>query len=191
VHFFGYKRVKYLDDGRDYVSFKEFLSIHVTFSVLNSWMTYFVIFNFFQFIKIWEDINYVNKQLEVFGIIAMVVMMFETVVYLAYYKDVIFALITLLNYIGMYIHNFEDISSERDPNNELPEVLHCQVTLIALTSVFIIVTILHDFDKVFYLQYSKFYGKFRALEDSKKLGALDTKAAASGGDSKGAQQQRS
>jgi len=47
VHYFGYRRVKYMDDGRDYVSFKEFLSIHVTFSVLNSWMSYFVIFNFF------------------------------------------------------------------------------------------------------------------------------------------------
>lgn len=47
VHYFGYRKVKYLDDGRDYVSFKEFFSIHITFSVINSWMTYFVIYTFF------------------------------------------------------------------------------------------------------------------------------------------------
>ena len=116
--------MKYLDDGRDYVSFKEFLSIHVTFSVLNSWMTYFVIFNFFSFVKIWGKINYIDQELEFFGIIAMVIMMFETVVYLAYYKDVIFAMVTLLNYIGMYIHNYEE-KHETGPIDELPPVLHC------------------------------------------------------------------
>jgi hypothetical protein len=55
IHYFGYRRVKYLDDGRDYVSFKEFIAVHVTFSVLNCWITYFVILNFFQFIKIWSE----------------------------------------------------------------------------------------------------------------------------------------
>jgi hypothetical protein len=44
VHYFGYRRVKYLDDGRDYVSIKEFLSVHATFSVLNSWVSYFTYF---------------------------------------------------------------------------------------------------------------------------------------------------
>ena len=33
-------------------------------------------------------------------------MMFETTVYLAYYKDIIFAIITLLNYIGMYLNGY-------------------------------------------------------------------------------------
>jgi hypothetical protein len=120
IHYFGYRRVKYLDDGRDYVSFKEFLAIHVTFSVLNSWITYFVIFNFFQFLKIWE-IQQFNMYLEYAGMAAMVVMMFETTVYLAYYKDVIFAMVTLLNYIGMYIHNFD---GEVSKNTVLDEVLH-------------------------------------------------------------------
>jgi hypothetical protein len=44
VHYFGYRRVKYLDDGRDYVSIKEFFSVHVTFSVINSWVSYFTFF---------------------------------------------------------------------------------------------------------------------------------------------------
>lgn len=167
VHYFGYRRVKYLDDGRDYVSFKEFLSIHVTFSVLNSWMTYFVYFNLFQFIKIIEDAQKIDPYQEFIGIVAMVAIMFETVVYLAYYKDVIFAMITLLNYVGMYIHNQEDI--EANPEDQVAEVEQCQITLISLTSFFILVTLLHDFDKVFYRQYNKFYGKFKTFEAQKKL----------------------
>jgi hypothetical protein len=108
VHYFGYKRVKYMDDGRDYVSVKEFLSIHAMFSVLNSWMTYFVVFNFFQFIKIWVNINYFHKNLELIGVVAIIIMGFESTVYLAYYKDVIFSLVTLLNFIGIYLHNFDE-----------------------------------------------------------------------------------
>lgn len=48
IHYRTYKKVIYKDDGRDYVDFKEFISIHVTFSVLHSWVTYFLIFNFFR-----------------------------------------------------------------------------------------------------------------------------------------------
>lgn len=107
MHYFGYRKVKYLDDGRDYVSFMEFLAIHVTFSVLSCWMTYFVTYNLFSVIKIVDEITDVNLALETVSIIAMVIQMFESTVYLAYYKDVIFASVTLLNYIGMYMHNYE------------------------------------------------------------------------------------
>lgn len=48
MHIKTYRKVIYKDDGRDYVSKKEFVSIHVTFSVLHSWITYFCIFNFFR-----------------------------------------------------------------------------------------------------------------------------------------------
>lgn len=157
IHYFGYRRVKYLDDGRDYVSMKEFLAIHVTFSVLNCWITYFVIFNFFQFVKIWSGLERFNEYLEYAGIVGMVVIMFETTVYLAYYKDVIFAMVALLNYIGMYIHSYDD----EKQGQTVPEVLHTQIILITLTGVFILVTILHDFDKAFYQQYRKFFGKFQ------------------------------
>lgn len=51
VHYFGYKRIKYLDDGRDYVSIKEFLSVHCTFSVINSWTTYFLVYNMFVYLQ--------------------------------------------------------------------------------------------------------------------------------------------
>jgi hypothetical protein len=35
----------------------------------------------------------------------MVVIMFETTIYLAYYKDIVFALVSLINYAGMYVNN--------------------------------------------------------------------------------------
>jgi len=71
-------------------------------------------------VKIWNGIERFNEYLEYAGIVAMVVIMFETTVYLAYYKDVIFAMVALLNYIGMYIHNYE----EEKLGSSLPEVLH-------------------------------------------------------------------
>jgi hypothetical protein len=51
VHIFGYRRVKYLDDGRDCVSVKEFFSVQVTFSVLNSWVSYFLYYNLLVYLK--------------------------------------------------------------------------------------------------------------------------------------------
>lgn len=107
MHYFGYLKVKYLDDGRDYVSIKEFFSVHVTFSVLNSWMTYFFCYILFVFLEkaIWGPDKPSIGQ-EYMAITVMVIMMFETTVYLAYYKDVIFAIITLFNYIGMYLNYY-------------------------------------------------------------------------------------
>jgi hypothetical protein len=46
-HYFGYLKIKYRDDGRDYVSAKEFVSIHATFSVLHAWISYCCYFNIF------------------------------------------------------------------------------------------------------------------------------------------------
>ncbi len=36
--------------------------------------------------------------------VAIVLMMFEATVYLAYYKVIFFAIFTLLSYIGMYVN---------------------------------------------------------------------------------------
>lgn len=52
VHVFAYKRIIYKDDGRDYVSIKEFIAIHVTFSILYSWISYLVLYTFISSIYI-------------------------------------------------------------------------------------------------------------------------------------------
>jgi hypothetical protein len=79
------------------------------------------------------------------AIISIVLMMFEATVYLAYYKDIIFSLITLLNYIGIYLNNKE--------NHKLEHFLKLLISFISIISLFILVTFLHDFDKSFYRQY--------------------------------------
>ena len=35
-----YNRIKYRDDGRELVSWFEFVTIHMTFPCLNAWLTY-------------------------------------------------------------------------------------------------------------------------------------------------------
>jgi hypothetical protein len=158
VHYFGYKRIKYLDDGRDYVSIKEFFSVHCTFSVINSWTTYFLCYNLFVYLKevfVGDQFKLLDDYM---SIVAMILMVFESTIYLAYYKDAIFSLITLMNYIGMYLFNFDHRNKK---SSQAIEVENCQISLIVILSLFIVVTILHDFDKVFYLQYSKFYNKHK------------------------------
>ena len=160
VHYFGYRRIKYLDDGRDFVSVKEFLSVHCTFSVLNSWTTYFFCYNVFVYLQKIIGSGTKNNEFidDYMAIIAILLMAFESTIYLAYYKDVIFSFITLFNIIGMYLFNYDTRNSK-----DLPDlfVLKYQISLIVILSVFIVVTILHDFDKVFYLQYAKFYNKYK------------------------------
>jgi len=92
------------------------------------------------------------------SIVAMILMAFESTIYLAYYKDAIFSLITLMNYIGMYLFMFDTRNTK--PNQAIA-VENCQISLIVILSFFIVVTIFHDFDKVFYLQYAKFYNKHK------------------------------
>ena len=47
LHFMIYKTTKYKDDGRDLVSFVDFISIHCTFPIMNAWITYQTLYVFF------------------------------------------------------------------------------------------------------------------------------------------------
>jgi|LauGreDrversion4_2_1035121.scaffolds.fasta_scaffold167459_2 hypothetical protein len=82
------------------------------------------------------------------AIVAMILMGFESSIYLAYYKDAIFSMVTLLNYIGMFLFNFDPRNNKKSKTDG---VQNCQISLIVILSFFIVVTVLHDFDKVFYL----------------------------------------
>lgn len=151
ITYFGYRRIKYLDDGRDYVSIKEFFSVHCTFSVINSWTTYFFCYNVFVYLqKIIKDNNPKNNEFvdDYMTIVALIFMAFESTIYLAYYKDIVFSFITWLNIIGMYLFNF-DRRNENDPPDTF--VFDWEISFIVVLAVFMLITILHDFDKVFYL----------------------------------------
>lgn len=81
-----------------------------------------------------------------------VIMLVEMSIYLALYKDVIFGLVTLLCYIGMYIY----------PDNE--EIDHFLIVLIAVSGVFILITLIFDYDKAFYLKYRMFYIQYKRIK---------------------------
>ena len=158
VHIFAYRKIKYKDDGRDYVSLKEFLAIHMTFSVLHAWCTYFMVFNFFQSLSLILE-QETNKHLlemlsiEVMVIIALTLMLIEMCIYLAYYKDIIFSLVTLINYVGMLTYHMS--------NQEYDESIQTAlITNICITGIFIILTLIHDLDRAFYLKYKRFYTKY-------------------------------
>ena len=40
VHYLIYRPLKYKDDGRDVVSFIDFITIHCTFPAINAWISY-------------------------------------------------------------------------------------------------------------------------------------------------------
>ena len=152
IHYFGYRRIKYLDDGRDYVSIIEFISVHCTFSVINSWTTYFFCYNVFVYLqKIFKskDPESNNEFVsDYMTIIAIILMNFESTIYLSYYKDVVFSFITWLNIVGMYLFNFDQRNESVPPDDF---VYDWEISFIVILAVFIVITILHYFDKVFYL----------------------------------------
>ena len=41
-----YLKIKYKDDGRELVSWLEFVTIHMTFPALNAWITYLLLYQF-------------------------------------------------------------------------------------------------------------------------------------------------
>jgi len=54
-HYFIYHRIKYHDEGNAFVSRLEFFSLHVTFSVIEVWITYLLFFSAFQVIVDYLD----------------------------------------------------------------------------------------------------------------------------------------
>jgi len=94
--------------------------------------------------------------IELWGVLAMVLMLIEMCIFLAYYKDVIFSMTTLLTYVGMYIHNEE---TKKFTNY----VHHAVVGMISISSVFILLTIIYDYDKAFYLKHRIYDRKFTKM----------------------------
>lgn len=147
-HYFGYLKIKYRDDGRDYVSAKEFLAIHCTFSLLHAWFSYCLYFSIFVMIhKIFVSLPGFNMlSLESYGRVSLFLLLIEMAIYLAYFKDLIYALTTLVIYCGVFTSNFLGIFVKL--SNDLPY-------LIGLTSILIAITLLLDYRSAFYLNYDK------------------------------------
>ena len=78
-----YRKVKYSDDGRELVSLVDFVTIHVTFPVMNAWLSYQTLLQgTFIFPEVYE----------LFYLLLTV----ETCINLAYYNDIIHGLSLVL-----------------------------------------------------------------------------------------------
>ena len=123
LHYLIYAQVKYKDDARDVVTVWDFLTIHCTFSVFNAWISYQLLFVIFTTLTVlcpgpeeqdksslaWckrmaeglTEQEYYYRMFVQPSKFAYLLIFAEMSCYMAYYKDVIFGLITLLNYSGM------------------------------------------------------------------------------------------
>ena len=151
--------IKYKDDGRDYVSIREFICIHMTFSILHAWLTYFLIFNIFQSIWViekfetdWWDVVKKYLNLDYLAYISFSIMFIEMSIFLANFKDVVFALVTLNCYLGMFLYT-------DNPQMNIPLIV-----FISVTGLFILITLAFDYDKAFYLKYRIFYFQYKRIK---------------------------
>lgn len=118
-----YSAVKYKDDGRDIVSLADFITIHVTFPAINAWISYQIFFlaeltftyicddhQLFDFDNFCMDFRQKNQDgpgiffydsLLLPSLVFLCLLFIEASIHLTYYKDVAFALTTLLSFGGM------------------------------------------------------------------------------------------
>lgn len=102
-----------------------------------------------------KRISFTIVPIEVFAIIGLTIMLIEMCIYLAYFKDIIFSLVTLMNYVGLLLYQTQHKMFNQS-------IVTCLITMISMTGVFILFTLIHDYDKAFYLKYKRFYKRYKA-----------------------------
>ena len=103
-YFFIYTTVKYHDDGHDFVSRLEFVCLHLTFSFSSALLTYITVFSSFNSISFHTHNGYFLAQpLATWETVCQVLIFSEACINLACYKDIFFALMMALVFIGQYL----------------------------------------------------------------------------------------
>jgi hypothetical protein len=88
--------------------------------------------------------NYNDKNLmDSLGSFALLLLMFESCIYLSYYKDVVFASEIALFYIGIFYRQ-----------REYPNLKNWATTLFVISVVFILITLSHNWKSAWYTKYS-------------------------------------
>jgi hypothetical protein len=127
-----YLPIKYKDDGRDVVSGTDYVCIHVPISFMNAWATYFFLYSsFVSFSELcqypvqgYSDVTHsfcpiASADSEVLPYqqyyynmflgpseACFILILAEAVIYLAYYKDIIFTSVVFCNFMGMLVSNY-------------------------------------------------------------------------------------
>jgi hypothetical protein len=114
IHLFGYRKVIYKDDGRDLVTMREFICVNFTYSALHQWVTYMTVFTLFKStvdsLGLTEGSDSDSGKFDIvsiLGVVSMTIMFLETSIYISYKKDILFSLMSLIDFIGIYVYNMK------------------------------------------------------------------------------------
>lgn len=130
VQYLIYQPLKYKDDGRDVVSFADFITIHGTFPAINAWISYQLYYSLmatgaticdtdplqsleFRFCQDYLTASIEDKWVFYYGyflppsIGAFILLFVEASINLTYFKDCVFAFTTLCLFCGMLWVNYE------------------------------------------------------------------------------------
>lgn len=129
IHYLIYRPLKYKDDGRDIVSFLDFITIHMTFPAINAWISYQFYFTlcvtfttlcsttFFttdqrvntdycnNYLKLKdgseEKYTYFYGDLMIPSEVAFILLFIEASINITYYKDCVFGICVFMTFVGM------------------------------------------------------------------------------------------
>jgi hypothetical protein len=90
------------------------------------------------------------------------------IIYLSYYKDIVFSLMTVLIYIGIFVNTMMPYNLKRIDNS----IRVCLITLIVLSGIFIVFTIIFDYEKAFFMKYRKYYITFKKMKHKPHKAAI-------------------
>ena len=175
-HYCVYVRIKYHDDGHDFVSRAEFLCLHVTYSVFHSWVTYCCFYTAFLAVAVLNDYQsqpdkhkrlFMGAHIENWAVAAMVFMSIEMTIYVAYYKDVVFAGMNVLLSIGVYFSRYKSTYGDDG------RVGYTNGALFFVGVTFLGVTLLHSFQSAFYLKYANYVKRLKELQGSSRASAKE------------------
>lgn len=164
-HTFVYRRIKYHDEGNAFVSRSEFFTLHITFSIIEAWISYLVLFSVFQVVL--EHLETIeqktliegDKILQGFGISAMTLIMWELTYNLTYYRDIIFSLFDWAIFGGIWYRN-----SKSDQPVEY--ILMSSMICFFISIGFTIITVVHSWESAFYLKYNSITEKLQHIENA-------------------------
>lgn len=87
---------------------------------------------------------------------AFLLIFVEMSIYITYYKDVMFSLLTLVNFVGMLIVSQEQLSAEQQQlgtislQEKIRQITNWLIAMVVLNVIWLVVTVIADFDSAFY-----------------------------------------
>lgn len=152
-----YSRVKYLDEGQDYVGFTEFTCIHANFAIYSCMLSYlFLVF----IISVYSELIHEDASLTIEGaqnyrLIICVVLILESWVNMAKYKDLVSGLSISQILAGIYSNFFfnKSNSEHKDIKELLGEQNKVLVCIVISEIISVVITFAYHHKSSVYIKY--------------------------------------